>query len=170
MPDPSADLLRITEQLRRLRIDSFDEQAAWELGCDLRERVLTRGAAVTIEVRLHGATVFLYAMPGTTPANADWARRKRNVVELLHRPSYAVGLQAKRDGASLIERMGLDRRDHTDHGGCVPILMAGTGCVGTVTVSGLPERADHELVVEALAARCGVPFSEIALDDVGDRG
>jgi uncharacterized protein (UPF0303 family) len=33
-------------------------------------------------------------------------------------------------------------------------------------VSGLPQRADHDLVVEALAARCGVPLDEVALAGV----
>src|SRR6478752_1627822 len=88
------DLERIDEQLRRLRLSGFDETDAWELGSDLRRRAAARGVA--------GSTVFMCAMPGTSPANADWARRKRNVVELLHRPSYAVGLEETRDGRSVL--------------------------------------------------------------------
>jgi uncharacterized protein (UPF0303 family) len=60
--------------------------------------------------------------------------------------------------------MALDPRDHAAHGGSFPLLVRGTGCVGAVTVSGLPQRVDHELVVEALAARCGVPLNDVALD------
>jgi uncharacterized protein (UPF0303 family) len=161
--DLDRDLARIADQLRTLRFAAFDEQAAWELGCDLRRRALDRHAAVTVEVRLHGHTVFLHAMPGTSPANADWARRKRNVVELLHQPSYAVGLQARRDGRSMLELMGLPERDHACHGGSFPIQVVGVGCVGAVTVSGLPQRLDHEMVVEALAARLGVARDAIAL-------
>jgi uncharacterized protein (UPF0303 family) len=158
------DLARIGEQLRRLKFNAFDEQAAWELGSDLRRRAIERHAAVTIEVRLNGDVVFLHAMPGTSPANADWARRKRNVVEWLHQPSYAVGLHAARDGRSILELMGLSDRDHASHGGSFPIVVEGVGCVGSVTVSGLPQRVDHGLVVEALAAAVGVPLAEIALD------
>jgi uncharacterized protein (UPF0303 family) len=163
-PELDRDIARIDEQLRRLRFDGFDEQAAWELGSDLRQRALDRDAAVTIEVRLNGDTVFLHAMPGTTPANADWARRKRNVVELLHQPSYAVGLHAKRDGRSILEMMGLSERDHASHGGSFPIQVTGVGCVGAVTVSGLPQRTDHSMVVEALAARLSIPLPDVALD------
>src|SRR5688572_19835896 len=97
----TGDLDRISEQQRRLHLTAFDEDTAWRLGSDLRQRAIDRGAAVTIEVRLGGNTVFLHAMPGTSPANADWARRKRNVVEWLHRPSYAIGLEAERDGESV---------------------------------------------------------------------
>jgi uncharacterized protein (UPF0303 family) len=38
------------------------------------------------------------------------------------------------------------------------------GCVGTVTVSGVPQREDHAIVVEALATLCGVPLADVALD------
>jgi uncharacterized protein (UPF0303 family) len=159
----TGDLDRISEQQRRLRLSAFDEDTAWRLGSDLRQRAIDRGAAVTIEVRLGGETVFLHAMPGTSPANADWARRKRNVVELLHRPSYAIGLEAERDGQSVLELMGLPERDVASHGGSFPIVVEGVGCIGAATVSGLPQRVDHELVVEALAALCGVDLDDVRL-------
>jgi uncharacterized protein (UPF0303 family) len=159
----TGDLDRISEQQRRLRLSAFDEDTAWRLGSDLRQRAIDRGAAVTIEVRLGGETVFLHAMPGTSPANADWARRKRNVVELLHRPSYAIGLEAERDGQSALELMGLPERDVASHGGSFPIVVEGVGCIGAATVSGLPQRVDHELVVEALAALCGVDLDDVRL-------
>ena len=160
----TADLDRIDEQLRRLRFTRFDETDAWELGSDLRRRASDRGVAVTIEVRIAGSTVFMCAMPGTSPSNADWARRKRNVVELLHQPSYAVGLEEVRDGRSVLAQMGLADHEVASHGGSFPIIVEGVGCIGAVTVSGLPQRDDHELVVEALAARCGVEVAEVRLD------
>jgi uncharacterized protein (UPF0303 family) len=158
------DLTRIAEQQRRLRFTSFDEDTAWRLGADLRARAAERGLAVTIEVRLRGETVFLHAMAGTTPANADWARRKRTVVEWLHQPSYAVGLEEKQAGRSVLEAMGLSAREVAPHGGSFPIVVDGIGCVGAVTVSGLPQRADHELVVEALAALLGIDIADVRLD------
>ena len=157
------ELERIAEQHRRLRFGNFDESTAWRLGELLRERALARGDAVAIEVRLHGHTVFFHAMAGTTPANADWARRKRNVVEWLHESSYGVGLADAEAGRSIIELMGMSDREMSTHGGSFPIVVDGVGCVGAVTVSGLPQRADHEMVVEALATLCGLPYDEVAL-------
>lgn len=155
----TTDLDCIDEQLRRLRFTAFDEDVAWRLGCELRRRATELDLAVTIEVRLAGATVFQHAMRGTSPANADWARRKRNVVETLHRPSYAVGLEATANGRSVLAEMGLDARDVASHGGAFPIVVDGVGVVGVATVSGLPQRQDHELVVEALAALCGADLT-----------
>lgn len=159
----SNDLDRIDEQVRRLTFPAFDEDTAWRLGTDLRRRAGELDAAVTIEVRLGRDTVFLSAMRGTSPANADWARRKRNVVEWLHRPSFEIGLEAERDGRSVLEVMGLPDRDVACHGGSFPIIVDGVGCVGAVTVSGLPQRDDHELVVEALADLCGVAHDAVRL-------
>ena len=149
-----ADLERLADQEDLLRFPRFDEAAAWELGTRLRAAAMARGVAVAIEVRLLRETVFFCAMPGTTPENADWARRKRNTVELLQRSSYVVGLSLKRDGVSLEEKLGLPLRDYASHGGSVPVRVEGVGCVGAATVSGLPQREDHELVVETMTTLC----------------
>jgi len=42
--------------------------------------------------------------------------------------------------------------------------MQGVGLIGVVAVSGLPQRDDHAMVVEALAELAGVPLAEVALD------
>lgn len=157
------DLERIAEQERRLQLEGFGLDTAWALGTRLRSLAEARGVAVAIEIRLARETVFFCTMPGTTPANADWARRKRNSVELLQTSSYGIGLGLKRDGATLEDRMGLPLRDYASHGGAVPIVVRGCGCIGVATVSGLPQREDHALVIEALAELCGVPCAEVAL-------
>jgi uncharacterized protein (UPF0303 family) len=161
--DLEQDVARIAEQELRLRFARFDEQTAWELGSRLRALAVDRGVAVTIEVRLARETVFFCSMPGTSAANADWARRKRNTVELLSRSSYGVGRELELERSSLEARMGLPSRDYASHGGSVPIFAAGGACIGAVTVSGLPQREDHALVIEAMAALCGVALSEVAL-------
>lgn len=162
-PDASDDIARIAAQELRLRCTRFELDDAWRLGSRLREIALSRGLALLIEIRLGRETVFLLAMPGTTPANADWARRKRNTVELLQRSSYGIGRTLQRDGQTLEQTMGLPARDYASHGGSFPLYVEGVGCVGVVTVSGAPQRQDHDVVVTALAEWCGVPVAEIAL-------
>ena len=155
--DIQEDLARVREQERVLRYARFDHASAWELGTRLRAAAEARQVSITIEVRLGRETIFFCAMPGTTPENSDWARRKRNTVELLQRSSYAIGLSLKQEGSTLEQKMGLPVRDYASHGGSFPIRVDGVGCVGAVTVSGLPQREDHELVAAVIAEMCGSP-------------
>ena len=155
--DLQEELARVREQERVLRYTRFDHASAWELGTRLRAAAEARKVSITIEVRLLRETIFFCAMPGTTPENSDWARRKRNTVELLQKSSYAVGLSLKHEGLTLEQKMGLPARDHASHGGSFPIRVDGVGCVGAVTVSGLPQREDHELVAAVIADMCGLP-------------
>jgi uncharacterized protein (UPF0303 family) len=157
------ELAIIAAQEAQLQFAAFDAQAAWQLGTQLRAAAAARGAALTLDIWLGVQQLFLCAMPGTTPDNADWARRKRNVVLRFHRSSYAVGLDLARRQTSLRERYGLDERDYAAHGGCFPLLLRGSGCVGTIAVSGLPQREDHELIVTVLAAQLAVPARELGL-------
>lgn len=158
------DIERVTLQEKRLQFDSFDPRIAWEIGSRLKAAAEQRGVSVAIDISLQGFPLFSYAMPGTTPGNADWIRRKRNVVSLMHRSSYAIGLSLERDKTTLEAKMGLPARDYAPHGGCFPIMLRNTGCVGAITVSGLPQRKDHELVVVVLADYLCIPLDELALD------
>nr|WP_183142089.1 heme-degrading domain-containing protein [Pseudomonas cichorii] len=156
------DLQRIEAQEKALQFKAFDKAAAWELGLRLKTLCEAAGVSTTIEIRLARETVFFYAMPGTTSSNTDWARRKRNVVELMGQSSYRVGLSFA-DGNSLEASMGLPPRDYACHGGSFPLQVECVGFIGVVTVSGLPQRQDHALVVQALAEMCGVELADVAL-------
>jgi uncharacterized protein (UPF0303 family) len=158
------DIRRLAEQEERLRFERFDRDAAWALGSQIRALCLSRDVSLAIEVRLTRQPVFWCAMPGTSGVNEDWVRRKRNTVELFERSSYAVGRELERDGETLEAKMGLSTREYASVGGGFPILVVAVGCVGSVTVSGVPQRQDHALVVEALAGMCAVPLCDVALE------
>lgn len=157
------DLKVIAQQEAVLQFSRFDQSTAWAIGLKLKELCEINGVGVTIEVRLNCETVFFFAMPGTTPSNADWTRRKRNTVELLHQSSYAVGLTLKQEHATLEEKMGLSARDFAAHGGSFPIRIQGMGCIGVVTISGLPQRDDHNYVASVLSDCLDKPLSEYIL-------
>lgn len=158
------DLEQIALQEKRLQFKHFDAEVAWAVGTALKAAAEKRNAAVAIDIQLHGFPLFSYAMIGTTPDNWEWVRRKRNVVMRYHRSSYAIGLKHERAKTTLQGTTGLDLRDYSTHGGCFPIFVIGTGCVGTITVSGLPQREDHELVVSVLQQYLQLTDEDLALD------
>ena len=158
-----SDLEHIAFQERELTLPGFDADFAWDLGSRLRQMAHERKLAVVIDVRRIGQPLFYTALEGTTPDNVDWVRRKNNVVERFHISSYAAGIKEKIKGHSLTESQGLPLADYATHGGAFPLRVNGADIVGIATVSGLPMRADHELVVEALCALLDRDYAKLKL-------
>jgi uncharacterized protein (UPF0303 family) len=157
------DLEQIAQQERELVFPHLDAQIAWELGLRLRTMAVERNLAVVIDVRRFGQPLFYAALDGTIPDNVEWVRRKSNVVARFHRSSYAIGLKEKIKNETLFESQGLTVADYATHGGSFPLAVAGAGVVGSATVSGLPQRSDHELVIEALCAVLGRDYEKLKL-------
>jgi uncharacterized protein (UPF0303 family) len=157
------DLERIALQERELVLSRLDAQTAWELGSRLRALAAERGLPVVIDIRRFGQPLFYAAMDATTPDNVEWVRRKSNVVARFHGSSYVAGLKETLKKQTLSESQGLPIADYATHGGSFPLRVAGAGVVGSATVSGLPQRADHELVIEALCALLGKNYAELKL-------
>ncbi|KQS76309.1 hypothetical protein ASG25_19190 [Rhizobium sp. Leaf384] len=158
------DIARVAHQEKTLVFDRFDSDIAWTLGTRLREIAVAGNLGVVVDVSLFSMPLFYAALEGTSPDNANWVRRKRNCVARFFRSSYAIGLSLARDGRSLQDKFGLSEADFASHGGSFPITVAGAGCIGAVTVSGLPQRQDHAMVVEALATHLGHDLSGLCLD------
>ncbi len=142
-----ADLL---EQEERLQLAGFDHDDAFRLGMLLVERARAERLPIAVDVTRVQHQLFHVALPGTTPDNGHWVRRKTATVYRFHRSSFYMGVSCRARGVTLSERFGVDPVEFAAHGGAFPIRVRKVGMVGTVTVSGLPQEEDHRLVVTAL--------------------
>jgi uncharacterized protein (UPF0303 family) len=61
-----------------------------------------------------------------------------------------MGQLLKSKGKSLEQAYLIPESEFGPHGGCFPVIVKGTGMIGTVTVSGLPQEEDHKLVTQAI--------------------
>jgi len=159
------DIRRLEEQERLLRFSRFSPDDAWALGSRIREMAMVRGASVAIDISLRDRTLFHCALPGTTTDNVEWIRRKRNTVLRLWSASYLVGRKLALSGRDQVEARNLSYADFSVHGGSVPLFVADLGCVGAVTVSGVPERIDLAIVVDGLADFLGIDLGEARLPE-----
>ena len=143
------DIAALEAVAGRLILPRFDESTALRLGLILAE--LATGLPVVINIRDAGRTLFHAALPGSQANNDNWARRKSNVALMMGRASMLVRLQYMARQRTLAVD-GLDGADYADHGGAVPVVVAGVGMVAVCTVSGLPQEDDHRLVVRGIEA------------------
>jgi uncharacterized protein (UPF0303 family) len=160
------DLAIIARQEAELHLPHFDLDTAWRLGVSLRELAVARSQSIVIDIRRFGQPhqpLFYTALTGTTPDNPRWVQRKSNVVARFHRSSYAIGLTLAQSERTFSERYGLPDADYAAHGGSFPLHVEGAGIIGSVTVSGLPQREDHNLAVEALCLELHRDHAALAL-------
>ena len=157
------DFDQIGLQERELKLPRLDANVAWDLGSRLRTLAMERKHTVVLDVRRFGQPLFYAALEGTSPDNPEWVRRKSNVVERFHRSSLGVRLRSEIRGSSIHNRQGLPIADYAAEGGSFPLTVENAGVVGSVTVSGLSPREDHELVVEALCNLLGRNYMDLKL-------
>ena len=162
MPIPE-DLAQIALQERTLQFEVFREAEAWKLGCRMRDTASAAGHPIVIEIRRFDQPLFFTALAGSTPDNVEWARRKANTVARFHRSSYGMGLELQQKNTTLLDRFGLALTDFAVHGGGFPLSVSGAGVIGSITVSGLPQRQDHEFVVEIICAELGANYESLKL-------
>ena len=141
----------LTDEAARLILPRFDENTALTLGTILVTLAQAENLPVVINIRTADRTLFHAALPGSAPLNDTWARRKSNTALMFQKSSLLVGTMLREMGSSLAND-GLPDADYADHGGAVPIRVRGVGMVAVATVSGLPQRDDHALVVRGLEA------------------
>lgn len=145
-------LSQLLEQEQDLQFDEFSNQMALDIGLRLVAAARGAGKAIMVDIRRDDLPLFQHAMHGTGADNADWIRRKNNVVRHSSHSSFYAGNYYRSIGTTFEEHWQLDPRDYAAHGGAFPLLVKGVGVVGTITVSGLPQAEDHALLVSVLKA------------------
>ena len=157
------DIGKIAEQERLLVFSAFDEATAFEIGSAIRARGLAEGLGIIVDIRTFDRPLFYAALPGSTASNPDWARRKINVVRRFLKSTYRMVLEQQRPDRTFKPGEGIGIEDYVLAGGGFPITVKGAGVIGAIAVSGLPEREDHAVVVDALCDHLGIERQALAL-------
>ena len=129
--------------------EHFTELDAHTLGESMRAEALELELPIVIDIRAGDTPLYAVMLPGATAENFDWARRKRNLANLTKQDTWSHG-QRRLEGHDILDELGLDVRDYASHGGCIPVFLADSVLVATVTVSGLPQKEDHEFALKHL--------------------
>jgi uncharacterized protein (UPF0303 family) len=146
--DPTDDELRLQEE--SMVFSTFTNDDAIALGLRLVAAGRAENLAITVDVRRGDQQVFHAALAGTSADNDAWVERKVRLVKRVGMSSYRMGCQLRASGRSLSEALLLNEQEYAAHGGAFPIVVKNVGLVGVATVSGLPQREDHALVVRVL--------------------
>jgi uncharacterized protein (UPF0303 family) len=140
----------LMQQEEEIQFTHFTNDIALTVGMALLQEARQRGKSVAIDITRSGQQLFHFAMAGTSTDNGEWIRRKNNVVNRFGHSSYYIGISLKSAGQTVEEKYLIPASNYATHGGAFPLIIRNVGVVGTITVSGLPQQEDHELVVTTL--------------------
>lgn len=138
--------LELEEQ--SLVFDSFSHEQALALGQAAVESI--KGLPIAMEVRKGNHLIFKASMPGTSQDNDWWLNRKFKAADRFGHSSLWVKKKFLEMDQDFEIDSGLDQDLYAAHGGVVPIIVKGTGMVGGIGISGLPDVEDHRVAVEIL--------------------
>ena len=151
MMDEYTDLLKdLLQQEDEIQFSSFNNDMAFAVGTALLDAARGKDKPITIDIARNGQQLFHFAMQGTSRDNDVWVQRKNNVVNRFGHSSFYMGISLKSKGQTIEEKYLISSSEYAAHGGAFPLIIQGVGVVGTITVSGLPQEEDHELVVTTL--------------------
>jgi uncharacterized protein (UPF0303 family) len=143
-------LEKLLQEEQELQFGEFNEETAWQLGSGLVKACVRKGLPVTIDIMRGEHQLFHASLRGTSADNDEWVKRKVRLVYRFGHSSFYIGQLLKSKGKSIEEMFLIPESQYAPHGGCFPIIVKGTGMVGAITVSGLPQEEDHKLVVQAI--------------------
>ena len=151
MTSEYTELLKdLLQQEEEIQFSSFNNDMAFAVGTALLEAARSKSKPVTIDIARNGQQLFHFAMEGTSLDNDVWIKRKNNVVNRFGHSSFYMGISLQSKGQTIEEKYLISSSEYAAHGGAFPLIIQGVGVVGTITVSGLPQEEDHELVVTTL--------------------
>jgi uncharacterized protein (UPF0303 family) len=152
MSDEPYTLAQLAAEEEELQFSGFTNDDAWELGSALVAAGREQGLPIAVDISRNRHQLFHASLPGTTPDNDSWIQRKTRVVDRFGHSSLYVRQASIERGTTFEAEFGLDQERYAAHGGAFPIIVRSVGPVGAVVVSGLPQVADHRMVVAALRA------------------
>jgi len=150
MNEYEAILQELRQQEEEIQFASFTNETALSMGLALMQEANKRSKPVAIDITRSGQQLFHFAMAGTSIDNGEWIKRKNRVVSRFGHSSYYMGIALQNAGQTMEEKYLLPSSEYAAHGGAFPLIIRDVGVVGTITVSGLPQQEDHELVVTTL--------------------
>lgn len=141
------------EVIRRIETESFNNRIALEMGLAIVQLAKERSQNVAIQIDRLNHTVFLYLDENLPADKHNWLRRKANVSKHFEESSLSVKNDLASGKMTLEETFALDNKEYLARGGSIPVFVKNAGMIAIITVSGLHDEEDHQIIIDALKGK-----------------
>jgi len=143
-------LTELLKEEEELQFTQFTNEMAYQIGCRIVEKASVEQQSITVDISRNGQQLFHCSLTGRSMDSGEWVKRKRNVVQRFGHSSYYMGTALRAMKKSIQERYCLNPAEYAASGGAFPIIIRNVGMVGCVSVSGLSQEEDHNIVTSVL--------------------
>ncbi len=138
------------DTLKKITLPKFSNDIALKLGLKIIDLARERNQKIAVEICRLNHSIFLYVDDSLPADKHNWLQRKANVAKHFEESSLSVKNDLKNGNMTLAETFQLSDKDYLAKGGSIPLFVENAGMVATVTVSGLTDVEDHQIILDAL--------------------
>ena len=136
--------------LKKITLPKFSNDIGLKLGLKIINLARDRNQKIAVEICRINHSIFLYVDDSLPADKHNWLRRKANVAKHFEESSLSVKNDLKNGNMTLSETFQLSDKDYLAKGGSIPLFVENAGMIATVTVSGLTDVEDHQIIIDAL--------------------
>ena len=136
--------------LKKITLPKFSNDIGLKLVLKIINLARDRNQKIAVEICRINHSIFLYVDDSLPADKHNWLRRKANVAKHFEESSLSVKNDLKNGNMTLSETFQLSDKDYLAKGGSIPLFVENAGMIATVTVSGLTDVEDHQIIIDAL--------------------
>lgn len=140
------------ETLRKIELDQFDNKTGLAIGLKIVNLAKERNQNIAVQIERLNHVVFMFVDDPFPADKHHWIRRKANLTKHFEESSLSIKQDLENGKMSLSKTFALDEQEYLAKGGSIPIFVRNAGMIAVVTVSGLQDEEDHQLIIDALSA------------------
>lgn len=139
--------------LKKIELSKFDNRIGLEMGLAIVHLAKERGQRIAVQVERLNHPIFLYIDNDLPADKHNWLRRKATVAKHFEESSLSVKQDLRNGNMSLSETFALEKKEYLAKGGAIPIFVKNAGMIAVVSVSGLQDEEDHQIIIDALSGK-----------------
>lgn len=139
--------------IRKITLEKFSNEIGLEIGLAIVNLAKERNQNIAVQVERLNQIIFLYVGNDLPADKHNWLKRKSNLAKHFEESSLSIKEDLIQGKMTLEHTFALDEKEYLAKGGALPIFVKNAGMIAVVSVSGLRDVEDHQIIVDALSGK-----------------
>jgi uncharacterized protein (UPF0303 family) len=139
-----------TQIIKKIELEQFTNSIALSMGLAIVSLAKDKNLSIAVKIERLNHTIFQFIGDNLPADKHLWLERKANVAKNFEESSLSVKQDLLNHNMSLKDTFALNESTYLAKGGAIPVFVKNAGMVAIITVSGLTDVEDHNIIIDAL--------------------